>query len=291
MSTNKLQQNTVVLEVTFHSTSLQRKASLQQIELDGDKNSFRLNKEFIRSEHYKRLESIEWSVVKPTLSKYALPSPFKAGTYLMPIKCLDIVYPLLEKWREEFDASADALTAEWDQIIEDAKVRLGSQFNPKDYPPAKVMRGKFRMEWRLLQWSVPNESTLGEVFYEIERKKAEETWKEAEYEVSMALREGLAALVSHLVKQLEVGPEGAKKRIHESAVDKVNEFLDTFAKRNVLGDKDLAKLVEQAKQVLDNKSVEDIKSARESIGDQLKKVTNELTNLISSTKRVMSFDD
>jgi hypothetical protein len=295
---SSLQSQTVILNVTFHLPSNERKGSLSDVQVDADKDSLRLSKEFIRSDTYKKLRGMRNETNKAlanlelTGQNNSLADLLQAGAYMIPVACLDDLWPKLEKIKAEYNQLGDKLAyEEWTAVIEDAKKRLRDQFDPRNYPSADRFRRKIWVDWRLIQFSTPDNATLGEALYEQEKQKAQDAWRDAECEVAYALRSGLSKLVNHLVDILQVGPDGSKKNLHSSTVDKVNDFLDTFGKRNILNDDELKDLVNKAKLVLDGKNVEDLKIGRNKIGADLQQVGNELSQLVKSTKRAIRFKD
>ena len=291
--TNKLQKNTIVLDVRVGLPGVTKKADMGQIEVDADKDSLRLTKEVLRSEHLDRARTAVYQA-KKLIKAYALKSPFREGTYLLPVPALDVVYNSLEKAQGEFERMADKFSENYDAVVEDAKKRLGSQFNVRDYPPASVLRRRFYMSWELLSFDTPEENVLGKVLYKKELEKAQQRWQAAEGEVTLALREGLKDLIDHMLERLTPGADGAVKTFKNASVDAVKEFLDTFSKRNVLGDGELEAMVEKAQRVLRNrdaKEIRDSEDVRVVVANGLKKVAKELDGLVTSSKRKMNFED
>jgi len=291
MTKTRLQASTVILDVTSHSCSNVRKGSLSEVVVDADKRSLRLSKEWIRSDNYTRARLVIINLRK-VLETYALPScPFRSGTYMIPIRCLEEITPLLEKAQTDYEEAADALEEEWEDVIVDASLRLRSQFVPENYPSAAAIRAKYSMSWRLLEFTIPDSSTIGEELYKQELAKAQNVWAEAEQEVTLALREGLHSLVNRLAGQLEVKKDGSKGKITTAAVRDINEFLDMFANRNVLDDDELKTLVEKAKGIMDGKSMDDVKKNKLTLAAKLKEVSAGLDTLITTSKRKFDFSE
>jgi hypothetical protein len=73
------------------------------------------------------------------------------------------------------------------------------------------------------------------------------------------------------------------------------EWLELFSKRNVLGDAELAEMVEQAKGVLEGVDVKDLRNDgkfRADIGQQMVEVKERLDSLlVNAPSRKISFDD
>ena len=107
MTKTRLQASTVILDVTSSACGNIRKGSLSEIVVDADKQSLRLSKEWIRSDNFTRARLVIINLRK-VLETYALPScPFKSGTYMIPIRCLEEITPLLEKAQTDYEESAD----------------------------------------------------------------------------------------------------------------------------------------------------------------------------------------
>ena len=291
-TTSQLQKSTVVLRLRFRKPGATRKGSLADVDVDAEKDSLRLRKEVIRSEHYNAV----WNAchhAKKMLRSYSLPSPFEDGTYLLPTHTIPVVYERLEGNQVEFNTAADKLVDSWDDVVADAKKRLRNQFRAEDFPSKDGLRSSFRMEWQLLKFETPGtDAGLSDALYDVERQKAELIWKEAEQEVTAALRVGLSEVVNKLVSSLEPKADGGKKRLFESTVESLSTFLQTFSDRNVLGDKQLQDLVAKAKKVVNGQTVEGLRTneaARQSVQQGLSQVATKLDKLIVDQKRVIKF--
>ena len=83
-----------------------------------------------------------------------------------------------------------------------------------------------------------------------EREKADAQWTDALAECRQLLRATMAELVGHIQERLEPGEDGKAKTFHKSMLEKLDEFLTTFAARNIADDQELSTLVKQAKDAL-----------------------------------------
>ena len=83
-----------------------------------------------------------------------------------------------------------------------------------------------------------------------EREKADAQWTDALAECRQLLRATMAELVGHIQERLEPGEDGKPKTFHKSMLEKLDEFLTTFAARNIADDQELGALVKQAKEAL-----------------------------------------
>jgi hypothetical protein len=81
--------------------------------------------------------------------------------------------------------------------------------------------------------------------FEEQREKAARQLSEAIQDIQYGLRVGLCKLVESLRDDLAPGPNGGRKRLYESAVTKLTEFLAHFDVRNVTDDRELKQVIDQ----------------------------------------------
>jgi len=301
---SQLFDNTVCLAVTFHRAGQHRRIRRGEAEVISsvnntdkpDQDQFSVGKKIFSSEHYRSAMriAIKFDV---WMHNRAVPCPLKRGTELIPVGMLDEVYAKLDQAQAEYSAEADALLAEYDQLKQEARQKLKDLYREEDYPEPNRLRQSFWVERRMFDFSPPGEAKLSESVYRQERDRWQQTFAEAENEVRLALRESMLVLVSHLAERLKPLPDGKKRKLHGSAVDKVVEFLDLFDRRNVLNDNELKVLVAKARQVLsaDNMMTEALRedeTIRNIVGRRMEEVKTGLNALIESgPARVISFDE
>jgi len=301
---SQLFDNTVCLAVTFHRAGQHRRIRQGEAEVvstsgNGDKpdqERFSVGKRIFASDHYRAAMKIagkfdQW------LRKRAVPCPLKRGTELIPVGMLDEVYAELDRAQTAYNAEADSLLAEYEKLKADARRDLKDLYREEDYPTPARLRQSFWVERRMFDFSPPGEAKLSETVYRQERQRWTDTFAEAEDEVRQALRESLLMLVSHLAERLQPSPDGKKKVLHDSAVDKVVEFLELFDRRNVLDDEELKALVVRARRVLNGDSsmadaLRQDGAVREIVRRRMDEVKTRLDALIKSgPARVVSFDE
>jgi len=298
-------ENTVCLAVTFHRPGDTRRFKPGEVEVrradyadNGEKAAQSMvsaSKRIFRNSHYLEAVRIDQKF-DAFLIRRALNCPLKRGTYLVPVTLLDEVYEELDKAQAAYEAEATALAAEYDEAKEAARQRLRSLFNEKDYPAVDKLRRQFSVERRLFDFAPPGESKLSDAVYRQERERWADTFASAEEEVKQALRQAYRDLVAHLADRLAPTADGKKRRLHESAVKNLTEFLDLFDKRNVLNDSELQALVEQAKRILNGggsaNALRSNDSLREFVAEQLEEIKGSLDSLITEgPRRVVSFEE
>lgn len=134
---------------------------------------------------------------------------------------------------------------------------LGPLYDPADYPrngdgtlnTEKILEG-FAIEWNWLALTVPE--GLPPELRQAETEKLQKQFADAATEVRDALRVMFAKLVTHATDALKTEP-GEKKRIfRDTLVGNLAEFFATFEHRNIMGDDDLANIVNQCRAVMLN---------------------------------------
>jgi hypothetical protein len=271
-----------------------RQGSLATVETDADKTLLGLSKRIYNCEGYVRAQRVK-TELREWLKTHSLPSPLRAGSYLIPLDMLQEVYAKVDQAEVEFEAAANEATEQYPAAVADYRDRLKSQFDARQYPSQAEFRQAFRLDRRLLDFGVPDSAKIGNVFFEAERQRAEEEWRQARQEVQAALRQSLLELVRHLADRLAPKPDGKRQILHASAVGKVKEFLDTFDSRNLCGDEDLAGLVTQAKAVLDGTTVETLRGSQP-LRDQVRGTMGEIgvrldAMLADVPSRAISFEE
>ena len=110
----------------------------------------------------------------------------------------------------------------------------------------------------------------------------------------MALRTGFAELVAHAAERLGVRQDGKKMAFHDSMVTKLDEFFGFFAARNLVGDQELAELVERARATMKGVTAEVLRTddvTRASVKETLDQVKAEMDrNLLVRPRRRIILD-
>lgn len=172
-----------------------------------------------------------------------------------------ITLPLVEEVDDEVDAYK-ARRAAWARLLvrdkyaqykADAEKRLGPKhFNPAEYPTEADLEASFWVRTRWLTFNVPSalEEASSEI-YQREMQRLRIEVNEAGTEMRDGLRMVAAGLIDAAVERLGNDPEtGKPNRFNDSTILKLNDFLDTFAKRDLTDDREMLALVEKARGVL-----------------------------------------
>ncbi len=283
----RILDNVVVLDITFHRPGIRRKADLGLVETEIDKRMLGLTKAIVDSEEYTGVCRVA-NDARHWLEVRSLPSPLKRGTYLVPIALIGDVNERLEKVDVEYAVKADVFAIAYPSLVESAKERLGNQFDPENYPRVEALRAAFWIERRLLDFGVPSEEKIGKELWKREKDRAENTWREAAEEIQEALRCAFRSLVGHLAERLEPNPDGTRKKFKDASVEKLLEFIDLFKSRNITGDAELEGLVVQARNVLQGRKPDKLRTSsvvRGEVAGEMSRVQSALDTLLETAPR------
>jgi hypothetical protein len=202
----------------------------------------------------------------------------------------DAVQPFDEQmvaFRTELHATVHTLDERLDVLKADARERLGSLFDPADYPVS--LDGLFAVDWDFPSVEPPEYLLrLNPHLFEQERRRVAERFDEAVRLAEEAFAGEFAKLTSHLVERLTAGPAGERKVFRDSAVDNLRAFFERFRNLNVRSSPELDRLVETARAALDGVepgAVRDSAGLRQQIKSQLVSVRSALDDMLVDQPR------
>jgi hypothetical protein len=214
-----------------------------------------VTKKLIVCDEYAAIQSLIGEV-RRYINLQCLPSPLKAGTFILPIESYLEVAQKLDEYIVDIANHASALAAVWDERVKESKERLDEilpgLFNKKDYMDAAEVEHAFGMSYTLLSVGAADVlATLNPKLYAIEQAKIEKQMQETMDEMRDCLRLAMKDIVDHMVDRLK-GKNGKPHIFRNTVVTNVQEFLATFTPRNgVVGDGELARLADQARKLVD----------------------------------------
>lgn len=231
---------------------------------------------------------------KPALRRF-----IKSGVYVLPVGLVSEVDAKLGEFKDEFSQAVEKFLEAYPALREEAKVKLKGVFDAQDYPPVEAVRRAFYVDVGYLSISTPKalESISAELFAR-EQEKAKKQWSEASQEIKLAMRAGLQELVSWMADTLKPTPGSRQKAFRASGVERLMEFCQDFASKDIVGDAQLADLVVKVKDILGGADVESLqKSAksddwREEMSQKFDEVKTELQPLVEEAAgRVITLED
>lgn len=188
--------------------------------------------------------------------------PFEMGIMLLPIGLVETAQERLCAFEEERTGLVDAFIQKYPALCQSAAANLGSLYNPTDYPPAETISARFQFDWQYISFAVPGHlNSISTELFKAEQEKAAQRLQEATDEITLLMRETLYEMVAHLEGRLKTGPDGKPLILRESAVSKLQDFLNTFDLRNITDDRELAVQVAKARELLKGTSADTIRNS------------------------------
>lgn len=248
---------------------------------EADRKMFRLSKKILASRELKKIRHHD-GAIRTYIRGICL--PFEPGVHFLPLRAVTMVNTQLKEFRQKRQDLVNQFLDAYPVLREDARRRLKTFFNERDYPPVEIVAEKFYMDWDYLAFSTPDEihSVAPEIFEE-QREKAARQLSDAVRDIQYGLRVGLCKLVESLRDDLAPGPSGGRKRLYDSAVTKVTEFLAHFDLRNVTDDRELKQVVDQLRGLLRPVSMEELRTTdtvRQRIQQSLSDAANRLGSMV-----------
>ena len=193
----------------------------------------------------------------------------------------------MDQFREELTGAVDNLDQHFESLKRAAQDRLGSLYNPTDYPNS--LRGLFAVEWDFPSVEPPEYLLrLNPHLYQQERDRITARFDEAVKLAEEAFVSEFARLVSHLSERLTSDVDGEKKIFRDSAITNLSEFFERFKRLNVRSNGDLDRLVETAQRTLsgvDPHIVRNSESLRQHVTTELAAVQSVLDGMLVDQPR------
>ena len=275
-------KRTVAIEVRLGGFGTTRKVDPDDtVQDDLDPELLRVSKKLLLSDELTAVRQLTGQI-RRYLREKQLPSLFRGGVHLLPVGCVEEVDARLTAFRADRLALIDAFIAAYIDRIDEARTRLGRLFDADDYPPAEDVRATFEFTWRYVSFDVPsNLKAVSRAVYERARAQAEAEWSDAAGDIQQALRESMGELCTMLMEKLAPAPDGVRKLgFSTTNLAKLENFLDTFAARNVTDDDALARLVAQAREIVQGQDAKAIRADASRIREQFRGITAQVESLI-----------
>jgi hypothetical protein len=193
----------------------------------------------------------------------------------------------MKRFKADLDDAVAELDHHYDELRDAARNRLGSLFDPLDYPAS--LRGLFDVAWEFPSVDPPEYLLrLNPELYQQERTRITARFDEAVKLAEEAFTAEFAKLVGHLVERLTPGVDGQAKVFRDTAVGNLTEFFDRFKALNVGSNAELEQLVATAQRALGGAApvaMRESGTLRQQITGQLAAVQSGLDQLLVDQPR------
>jgi hypothetical protein len=216
-----------------------------------------------------------------------LPFP-EPGLRLIKQERIEEFAAAMADYRAELADAVANLDVHYAELKRAAADRLGSLFNPSDYP--ETLMGLFDVAWDFPSIEPPHFLVaLSPQVYEQERARVAARFEEAVRLAEQAFLEEFARLVEHLTERLTgANDDGSPKVFRNSAVGNLVEFFSRFSELNVRSNAQLDELVERAQRAVRGVAPQDLRDSqpiRQRVADSLGQVRVSLDALLVDRPR------
>jgi hypothetical protein len=217
----------------------------------------------------------------------SLPFP-EPGVRLIKLDGLESFDRTMADYKAELDDAVANLDDHFDELKQAAVRRLGSLFNPSDYP--ETLRGLFGVSYDFPSIEPPDYLVqLSPDLYAREQDRVRARFEEAVRLAEQAFLEDFARLVSHLTERITgMNEDGSQKVFRDSAVDNLWDFFERFRSLNVRSNQQLDELVARAQQAVRDVGAQDLRdseSLRGQVAAQLTRVQASLDAMLVDRPR------
>ena len=190
--------------------------------------------------------------------------------------------------KAELDDAVRTLDQHFEELKRAAAQRLGTLFNPVDYPATLV--GLFSVSWDYPNIEPP-EYLIGvsPAVFQQEQERVRARFQEAVQLAEQAFLDEFSKLVTHLTERITGSNEdGTPKVFRNSAVDNLCGFFERFRSLDVRSNQQLDELVTRAQRAVHGVAAQDIRdshSTRREVVEQLSRVQSALDGMLIDRPR------
>lgn len=255
---------------------------------DTDKTMLRASKKLLDSPEYEAIRTSDGKF-KEKIDALCLPFDIP-GARLIPDRAYQYVIGLCDDYEQNIrPALVRAFLAVYDDYRTESRRRLGPLYNPANYPPVEVVAQKFYFNYRIVEIGTPGRlQDLDRAQFKKETEKNAAFMRNAAEEITAALRGMFAEMVARLRDSLtdEKTPGGKRRKLYDSTVEKLKEFMSTFDFRNINDDTELQALVDQMRGLMAGASIEALKTTdelRAKVRDGADAISKQLETMVTTT--------
>ena len=259
----------MLVELTIRQWAARKHDKKVSREVDqghGAKNAGRYNKQLIAKD---ALEPIAKKASAIRLFHYARTLPWgNNGQRLLPAKFFLGYRNELVKHRDEFNRLVDTFMASYPQLVSDARTRLGSLYDPNEYPPATDVRLSFSVEFDI--FPVP---TAGDFRVDVANEERSEI--AAQIEAATEERQANATKacyvrVRDVLQRMKQQCVAGKTRITDSLIEDTRDLTDMLDDLNIGDDPELTRIASEIRKdlLVDADDLRRSPKTRQAVGDR-----------------------
>ncbi len=187
----------------------------------------------------------------------------------------------------ELAEAVNQIEQAYDEMIDQARVRLGDLFDPADY--SGNLRELFAIEWEYPSCDPPEYLLrVSPKLYYSECARVQRRFDESVKLAEQAFADELEQLVGHLAERLSGEDDGSPKVFRDSAVTNLLDFFDRFQRLNIHSDEQLDRLVADARSIVGGvvpQELRDQSNVRQRVATELSRVEASLEGWLTDRPR------
>lgn len=223
-----------------------RTATKEVDEKHGAKDAGRFNKLLIDKGALEPIDKIENSA---RTYHYSVTLPWgDQGQRILPAALFMDYTQSMDQFKREFESRVRDFLVEYPRLMQEARNRLGSLYDPQDYPDAQDIRTKF--EFGLVITPIPSAQDFRVQLNEeyVDQIKADLMERQNKQQIE-AVRH-VWQRVREVVERIKDTCSKEKPRIYDSMMDNAKQLIEILPALNLAGDPQLDKLAEEMKQLV-----------------------------------------
>lgn len=243
-----------------------RKVSREVDQGHGAQNAGRFNKQLIAKD---ALEKIAKKAGAIREFHYAHTLPWgNNGQRLLPSSFFMNYTGELRKHCDEFNRLVDAFMVDYPQLVADARSRLGTLYDPADYPPMAAVRSNFSVEFQI--FPVPTSGDFRVDVAADERAEITSQIEKATLERQASATKACFVRVRDVLQRMKQQCVEGKTRITDSLVADARDLTSMLDGLNIAGDPELTRLNNEIRRdlLVDVADLRNSPATRKAVGDR-----------------------
>lgn len=236
-----IQSKAMLIELVISqwtATKLDKKVSTEVETSHGAKNAGRFNKQLIAKE---KLQAIDKAVTAARDYHHKMTMPWSdSGPRLLPAREFLNYQGQITSLRSQFEDAVSNFIAEYPALVQDARLRLNTLFNPDEYPNVNQVEKKFSFATRIMPVPEADDFRVSLNKDEVERVRRQ---------IDADLRERQAgtvrdcyARIRNVVERISTNCRKEKPRFHDSMMESTGELVQILASLNITEDPEIERL-------------------------------------------------
>lgn len=206
-----------------------KKVSVEVEAAHNAKNAGRFNKDLINKEYLEKLTSYAGSI---RAYHYKMTMPWMDnGARLLPSKLFSEYSAEMRRMKQEYARLVSDFAQTYPTLVSEARTRLGTMFDPDDYPDASELYAKFDVELDFME--VPSGADFRVDIADSERKRIAEEIAERVAKRQAAAKRSNWVRIREAVDRVVARLSARKTVIHDSLVENLEELVRLLPGLNI----------------------------------------------------------